>query len=163
MSWASSRRDVRRLTKTCMVRCGMRPDPRNRKHQRVRRASSPALTLKCEEQSIWVACFRRSHATQEIPGPTRRKHGAVPDVERRPHTFAVLIQGSLAWRGIGESMPPGAIELLRNDRRMRIAILSFGVGWHVRDLVRAAKQLGHEATPIDFRKIQASLPHASTL
>src|SRR5688500_6880359 len=46
---------------------------------------------------------------------------------------------------------------------MRIAILSFGVGWHVRDLVRAAQQLGHEATPIDFRKIQASLPHASPL
>src|SRR5688572_28890079 len=46
---------------------------------------------------------------------------------------------------------------------MRIAILSFGVGWHVHNLVRAAKQLGHEATPIDFRKIQASLPHASTL
>jgi len=46
---------------------------------------------------------------------------------------------------------------------MRIAILSFGIGWHVRDLMRAAQQLGHEATPIDFRKVQASLPHASTL
>lgn len=46
---------------------------------------------------------------------------------------------------------------------MRIAILSFGVGWHVRDLMRAARQLGHEATPVDFRKVQASLPHASTL
>ncbi len=46
---------------------------------------------------------------------------------------------------------------------MRIAILSFGVGWHVRDLMRAATQLGHDAVPIDFRKVQASLPHASTL
>ena len=46
---------------------------------------------------------------------------------------------------------------------MRIAILSFGIGWHVRDLVRAAAQLGHAATPIDFRKVRASLPHASTL
>jgi len=46
---------------------------------------------------------------------------------------------------------------------MRIAILSFGIGWHVRDLMRAAANLGHEATPIDFRKMQASLPHASTL
>ncbi|MCI0684912.1 MAG: RimK family alpha-L-glutamate ligase [Gemmataceae bacterium] len=46
---------------------------------------------------------------------------------------------------------------------MRIAILSFGVGWHVRDLMRAAQQFGHQATPIDFRKVQASLPHASTL
>lgn len=46
---------------------------------------------------------------------------------------------------------------------MRIAVLSFGVGWHVRDLMRAAAQLGHEATPIDFRKVHARLPHASTL
>jgi RimK family alpha-L-glutamate ligase len=46
---------------------------------------------------------------------------------------------------------------------MRIAILSFGIGWHVRDLMRAAGQLGHEATPIDFRNVQASLPHSSTL
>lgn len=46
---------------------------------------------------------------------------------------------------------------------MRIAILSFGVGWHVRDLMRAAQQLGHDAVPIDFRAVQASLPHASTL
>ena len=46
---------------------------------------------------------------------------------------------------------------------MRIAILSFGGGWHVRDLMRAAAQLGHEAVPVDFRKVQGSLPHASTL
>ena len=46
---------------------------------------------------------------------------------------------------------------------MRIAILSFGLGWHVRELMRAAQQLGHDAMPIDFRKVQASLPHASTL
>jgi RimK family alpha-L-glutamate ligase len=46
---------------------------------------------------------------------------------------------------------------------MRIATLSFGAGWHVRDLKRAAAQLGHEAVPIDFRKLQASLPHASPL
>jgi ribosomal protein S6--L-glutamate ligase len=46
---------------------------------------------------------------------------------------------------------------------MRIAILSFGVGWHVRDLMRAAKELGHEAAPIDFRKVQAAVPHTSTL
>ena len=46
---------------------------------------------------------------------------------------------------------------------MRIAILSFGVGWHVRDLMRAAAQLDHEAIPFDFRKVQAALPHTSTL
>src|SRR4030095_8897772 len=46
---------------------------------------------------------------------------------------------------------------------MRIAILSFGVGWHVRDLMRAAAHLGHDAAPIDFRRVQASLPHSSTL
>ena len=46
---------------------------------------------------------------------------------------------------------------------MRIAILSFGIGWHVRDLVRAAKHLGHDAVPIDFRKVHAALPHVSNL
>jgi ribosomal protein S6--L-glutamate ligase len=40
---------------------------------------------------------------------------------------------------------------------MRIAILSSGTGWHVADLLRAAKELGHEATPIDFRRISASV------
>jgi RimK family alpha-L-glutamate ligase len=46
---------------------------------------------------------------------------------------------------------------------MHFALLSFGVGWHVRDLIRAAQQLGHEAEPIDFRKVHAALPHASNL
>ena len=40
---------------------------------------------------------------------------------------------------------------------MRIAILSTGTGWHVKDLQRAAAALGHEATPIDFRKIGAGV------
>ena len=46
---------------------------------------------------------------------------------------------------------------------MHIAILSYGVGWHVRDLMRAATAHGHDAVPVDFRKVQALLPHASTL
>ena len=41
---------------------------------------------------------------------------------------------------------------------MRIAILSGGTGWHVRDLVRAAVQLGHTAEPVDFRLVTARLP-----
>jgi ribosomal protein S6--L-glutamate ligase len=40
---------------------------------------------------------------------------------------------------------------------MRIAILSAGDGWHVRDLQRAATLLDHEATPVDFRRVQASI------
>src|SRR5712692_3495742 len=39
---------------------------------------------------------------------------------------------------------------------MRIAILSAGSGWHVRDLQRAALALGHEAVAVDFRRIAAS-------
>ena len=36
---------------------------------------------------------------------------------------------------------------------MRIAILSGHGGWHVDDLVRAAGELGHAATPVDFRSL----------
>ena len=36
---------------------------------------------------------------------------------------------------------------------MRIAILSAGDGWHVRDLKRAAALLRHEAVAVDFRRL----------
>src|SRR3974390_757973 len=39
---------------------------------------------------------------------------------------------------------------------MHIALLSGGDGWHVRDLQRAASELGHATTIIDFRRIAAS-------
>src|SRR5688572_6436072 len=41
--------------------------------------------------------------------------------------------------------------------RMRIALLAGGDGWHVRDLVRAAGELGHVAEPVDFRLVGASV------
>jgi RimK family alpha-L-glutamate ligase len=41
---------------------------------------------------------------------------------------------------------------------MRIAILSSGLGWHVRDLLRAAGCLGHTAEAVDFRRVWAKLP-----
>jgi ribosomal protein S6--L-glutamate ligase len=40
---------------------------------------------------------------------------------------------------------------------MRIALLASGTGWHVRDLQRAAGQLGHVAVPVDFRRVAASI------
>jgi RimK family alpha-L-glutamate ligase len=40
---------------------------------------------------------------------------------------------------------------------MHITILSAGDGWHVQDLLRAAKPLGHEAIAVDFRKLQAGV------
>jgi ribosomal protein S6--L-glutamate ligase len=40
---------------------------------------------------------------------------------------------------------------------MRIAILSAGNGWHVRDLQRAAVQLNHGAVAVDFRRIPATV------
>lgn len=43
---------------------------------------------------------------------------------------------------------------------MRIAILSGGRGWHVRDLLRAAAALGHVADVVDFRNVGAALPGA---
>ena len=46
---------------------------------------------------------------------------------------------------------------------MKIAILSNGGGWHVRDLMRAATLLGHAAEPIDFRRVSASIPEATSL
>jgi ribosomal protein S6--L-glutamate ligase len=43
---------------------------------------------------------------------------------------------------------------------MRIAILSAGAGWHVRDLRRAAAALGHEAVAVDFRRTTAAVAAA---
>jgi len=43
---------------------------------------------------------------------------------------------------------------------MKIAILSGGDGWHVRDLVRAAAALGHVAEAVDFRTLSAGVPAA---
>jgi RimK family alpha-L-glutamate ligase len=40
---------------------------------------------------------------------------------------------------------------------MHIAVLSAGAGWHVRDLQRAARLLGHEAVAVDFRRIHAGV------
>jgi RimK family alpha-L-glutamate ligase len=40
---------------------------------------------------------------------------------------------------------------------MRLAILSAGDGWHVRDLQRAAVVLGHDAAAVDFRRVTAGL------
>src|SRR5579884_991350 len=42
---------------------------------------------------------------------------------------------------------------------MRIALLSAGDGWHVRDLQRAAAQQGHEAVAVDFRRLSAAVAH----
>ena len=44
---------------------------------------------------------------------------------------------------------------------MRIAILSAGDGWHVRDLIRAARLLHHEAVPVDFRRLHAGVAVAA--
>src|SRR5213593_4733269 len=46
---------------------------------------------------------------------------------------------------------------------MKIAVLSNGVGWHVRDLMRAATLLDHVAEPIDFRRVSASIPDITSL
>jgi ribosomal protein S6--L-glutamate ligase len=43
---------------------------------------------------------------------------------------------------------------------MRIALLSAGDGWHVRDLRRAAAALGHDATAVDFRRTTAAVAAA---
>src|SRR5206468_275693 len=40
---------------------------------------------------------------------------------------------------------------------MRIAILSGGDSWHVRDLRRAAVALGHAAEVLDFRRVFTSV------
>src|SRR5438067_2062767 len=44
---------------------------------------------------------------------------------------------------------------------MRIAVLSAGRGWHVRDLQRAAELLHHEAMAVDFRRIHAGIGTAA--
>ncbi|HEY7311650.1 MAG TPA: RimK family alpha-L-glutamate ligase [Gemmataceae bacterium] len=42
---------------------------------------------------------------------------------------------------------------------MRIALLSAGDGWHLRDLQRAAAKSHHEATAVDFRRLSAGVAH----
>lgn len=39
---------------------------------------------------------------------------------------------------------------------MQLAILSRGDGWHVQDLIRAARELGHSAKALDFRRLVAT-------
>src|SRR5262249_24276330 len=46
---------------------------------------------------------------------------------------------------------------------MHFAILAAGTGWHARDLIRAAKQLGHHAEILDFRRVHASVGTVSLL
>jgi len=41
---------------------------------------------------------------------------------------------------------------------MRLGILCGGTGWHVQDLLRAAREAGHRAEAIDFRRVQAEVP-----
>src|SRR6478735_2181295 len=45
---------------------------------------------------------------------------------------------------------------------MKLAFLSYGSGWHVRDLKRAAEALGHTSDVIDFRTVQARLPDGTS-
>jgi RimK family alpha-L-glutamate ligase len=40
---------------------------------------------------------------------------------------------------------------------MRFALLAGGDGWHVRDLIRAARDLGHEAVAVDFRHVSTGV------
>jgi len=42
-------------------------------------------------------------------------------------------------------------------KKLRLALLAGGDGWHVRDLQRAAAQQGHEAVPFDFRRVRAGV------
>ncbi len=39
---------------------------------------------------------------------------------------------------------------------MNLAILSRGDGWHVQDLIRAAREQGHQAAALDFRLLKSS-------
>jgi RimK family alpha-L-glutamate ligase len=41
--------------------------------------------------------------------------------------------------------------------KMRIAVLSSGDGWHVRDLARAANAAGHELAAFSFKRLQAGI------
>jgi RimK family alpha-L-glutamate ligase len=40
---------------------------------------------------------------------------------------------------------------------MRLAILSSGTGWHVADLARACRELGHSSEQFDFRRLSAGV------
>jgi ribosomal protein S6--L-glutamate ligase len=42
-------------------------------------------------------------------------------------------------------------------KNVRIAVLSSGNGWHVRDLTRAASAMGHELAAVSFKRLQAGV------
>ena len=52
-------------------------------------------------------------------------------------------------------MPSDAV--FHKAEPLRIAVLSAGNGWHVRDLMRAAVQKGHDAIGVDFRRVNAAV------
>src|SRR5581483_11087470 len=81
--------------------------------------------------------------------------GAGPQVVRA----GVNLAGRHGGRPLPSRCPVGAA--LRGgpglETLMRIAILSGGDGWHVRDLRRAAADLGHAAEAVDFRRLFTSV------
>src|SRR5262245_34502148 len=61
-----------------------------------------------------------------------------------------------------QSTPPPRVkgrtrQGLRATTAMHLAILSSGTGWHVADLVRAARARGHRAAAVDFRRLAAGV------
>src|SRR5262245_28631373 len=53
------------------------------------------------------------------------------------------------------------MDIGRATKTMRIAVLSAGTGWHVRDLQRAAALLHHDVVAVDFRRIHAGVAAAA--
>jgi len=58
---------------------------------------------------------------------------------------------------VSREATPSEVAFCRNVSIMRIAILSAGDGWHVRDLQRAARLQEHQADAIDFRRVNAAV------
>ena len=54
------------------------------------------------------------------------------------------------------SRVPSSSRILQPLLLSRIALLTGGDGWYVRDLVRAATLLGHQAEAIDFCRVLPS-------
>src|SRR5262245_53855586 len=88
------------------------------------------------------------HRRQMRAHPMRKNHA-------RPQKPRVT---TIQAHFVAKRAPVSGHRARRYTNFMQIAALSGGDGWHARDLMRAATELGHTVTPVDFRRMRASVP-----
>src|SRR5262249_10045319 len=104
---------------------------------------------------------------RSLPTPDTPAIASTSKAGARLHRLAAGLPG--AEKDRVSPLPAGTIAAFPGDAghpiprcgvrgpSLRIALLTGGDGWHIRDLVRAAAHLGYPAEPVDFRRVCASV------